>query len=149
MIDGFAESLKIPTEMLNVLERPVSSSVYPWQTMIGLIMSIFPGEEAQKEEEKRTLWNKIVNHGMVSLGKEDRHAGTASYLSTKRLGLECMKAGNGRVRSSNERGRAGRMARMDRRIAEYVPSEGGGPSDSEFRRTISDNDNRLLATVRS
>lgn len=42
MLDGFADTLKIPTEVLNVLELPASFPMKSLKTNFGLLMLYLP-----------------------------------------------------------------------------------------------------------
>lgn len=53
--DGFSDASKIPTEVLNLLKLPPSSSVEPLQMMIDLVMSNFFGKEVLKEKKNQNL----------------------------------------------------------------------------------------------
>lgn len=46
VLDGFADDFKIPSEVLNVLERPAPFLVGPWPTMFDRVVSTFSGEVA-------------------------------------------------------------------------------------------------------
>lgn len=76
-------ALKIPTDVLNTLERPAFFSVEPSQNMFDLVMRTFPGQDVLKARKSRNLSNAVVNLGMKTLVKEDRDAGTARTLSSK------------------------------------------------------------------
>lgn len=71
------EALKFPTEMLNVLEWPVSFLVEPLQTTFNQVMCIFRGEEVPKKEKNSKLSYLIVNKDKESVDKQDREARTA------------------------------------------------------------------------
>lgn len=85
MLDGFADSSKFPTETLKVVKRPASLSIESLQTMSGLFMSTFRGEEARKEEKIRNLWNPIVNRAVESLSKKGKYGVRGRYSSKKKL----------------------------------------------------------------
>lgn len=72
MLDGFSDALRIPTEILNVLERQASFLAEPSQSMFKLVLSIFPLEEELREEKNPSLWKPILNHRVRSLDKKDR-----------------------------------------------------------------------------
>lgn len=54
VLDGFAESSKVPAEVFNVLEQPPYFSVEPLQTVFDLVISNGLGKEVLEEENK---WN--------------------------------------------------------------------------------------------
>lgn len=97
---GSADTSKILTEVLIVLERPATFSLEPLQKMCDLVMFTFSREEVLEEEESWKLWNLIVNQSLESLNKNDKGAGTARYSSTKEMLLECMKGDSGLVWSA-------------------------------------------------
>lgn len=131
-----------------MLERLSSISVQPLQTMFDAVMSTFPEEEVLIKEKIQKLWFPIINGGVDSLDEEYRDAATARYSTTKELFLEYMESDSRRVRRA-KKGGAGRMDCMDWRTAESVRQEERKGLDSEFRGSVTDNEKRLLATVRS
>lgn len=69
MLNGFVDTLEVPTEVLNMLRQPASLSVEPLRTMIDLVMSIFSGEKVLNVEKNRNLWNLFMNHGVESVNE--------------------------------------------------------------------------------
>lgn len=65
VLNGFADASKFWTEVLNMLEQLASFLVESMQTVFGLVISAFPGEDVLKDEKNRNLWNPIRN---ASLG---------------------------------------------------------------------------------
>lgn len=84
-------------------ERAPSYSVEPLYTMFDLLMSSFRGEEVVKEEKNWNFRSPTVKYGVQSLGKEDRNAGTETFLSTKELFLEYTVSNSGRAWSTKRR----------------------------------------------
>lgn len=64
MLDGIADASKLPTEVLNILQRPASFLKEPTQTMFDLVMCAVPGDDALVEKKNQNLSSRIVDHGV-------------------------------------------------------------------------------------
>lgn len=94
---GFADTLKIPTEVPNVLERSAWLPVESLHTMLDVVMSTSPGVEVPKKKKNRNLWNLIVKHGVESMDKINRDEGTTRYSIIKKLLSQYVLGDSGRV----------------------------------------------------
>lgn len=92
MLNGFADALKIKAGVLSLPEPSASFPVEPLQTILNLVMSMFVGIKVLKEEKIWMWWNLVVSHGVESLHKEGRDAGTARHSFKKELLLEFVEA---------------------------------------------------------
>lgn len=75
MVNGFADALELPTDMLNVLEWPALFSMEPLQTIFDLLISTFPLEEVIKTNKDQNLCSLLVNHSVESVDKEESSVG--------------------------------------------------------------------------
>lgn len=97
MLDGFANASALSNNVTNPLGRSESFFLEPLQTIIDLVMNMFPGEEVLKEERNQKSWNPVVNLGMGSLHEEDVSAGGARHSSPKELLLHYINKDSGPV----------------------------------------------------
>lgn len=77
ILRGWADASALPKEFLTQLN---TSSTLPMESLpklIRILQSTFPGEEALRVEEKRTLWNSIVNAGADTVNKRFIEEGIA------------------------------------------------------------------------
>lgn len=59
--NSFLGAPEIPTEVLNLLERPASFRLEPLQTIFGLVFPTFSGDEVLKGRRSGTFRIRLLN----------------------------------------------------------------------------------------
>lgn len=119
VLHGWADKSTLTKEVLTQLN--VSSSL-PTESLLELscfIRCTMPGEVVLFEEERRTLWNPIVNAGVTVADKRSIDDGNARYTSTMRLHQDCLEKDISCAWVVNKKSAARRLVCVDCSAAQH------------------------------
>lgn len=119
VLPGCVDAPALPIEVITQLK---ARSTFPMENLLELfrfIQSTLPGEEVLRAEERRTLWNPIVNTGIAAVDKPSINEGIACYLSTIPLLQEYLKEEDASVWVAKKNSSARRPARGESSVAPF------------------------------